>query len=608
MRRNKGIFAALLLAAALANAQTTPSDAEKAKQETEKKALELVEQILSEAQMLKLPENRLRVKAMAAGMLWEKDQTRARTYFQEAENDLKQMIQSLGAEQDNRQRKIDQFIQFRNELLRNLSQLDPQLALDLLRNTKLPNEYKRQYSQGYDPDLQMEADLATRAASRDPALALKTAEELLQKGYPQQILNLADSLRGNEQSRPAVTEIYKKVIGKLATDDFLGNTEAVNLAERLLQQAYAESRLRTSVVQATSPAPANARPPQTVMDEQLFRELIELTAKAAVKPVSDNTRISHANRLKNTLQSMQPAVEKYAPTQLAQLKARPPMNAPNAPNAPPNQAIFNEFRALANNPATTIEQMLEFAKKAPPQEQNSLYFQTAMRALNKGEVEQAKQLVDTHVKDSSLKEQFARMSESMALSQVLRKGNVEEARQMIANIPSPQRRADQLISLALQISQKDKPGAASLLEDAAQLLGHQVENVQQVGALINLSRAYATVAPERSFELTDAMATKFNTIIAAASVVDSFEMRNGFEQGEAKFMGGSMYWLTNFTNNLMYLATIDFDRAKATAERFDRPETRLNALVYVASGILRPRPQPRSGIGVPMPPPPMVIR
>jgi hypothetical protein len=58
----------------------------------------------------------------------------------------------------------------------------------------------------------------------------------------------------------------------------------------------------------------------------------------------------------------------------------------------------------------------------------------------------------------------------------------------------------------------------------------------------------------------------------------------------------------------MYLATIDFDRAKATAERFERPETRLNALVYVASGILRPRPQPRSGIGMPMPPPPMVIR
>ena len=84
------------------SAQQPVTEAEKARQETEKKALELLEQILTEAQSLKLPENRLRVKAMSAGMLWEKDQPRARTYFQEAENNLKQIIQSLGQEQDNR--------------------------------------------------------------------------------------------------------------------------------------------------------------------------------------------------------------------------------------------------------------------------------------------------------------------------------------------------------------------------------------------------------------------------------------------------------------------------------------------------------------------------
>ncbi len=604
MCRSKWIFTVLLVAVSLVHAQTTPSDAEKQKQETEKKALALVEQILSEAQSLKLPENRLRVKALAAGMLWEKDQTRARTYFQEAENDLKQMIQALSNEQENRQRKIDSFNQFRSELLRNLSQLDPQLALDLLHSTRLPDEFKRTGGQGYDPDLQLEAEFATRAASRDPAKAIKAAEELLQKGYSYQILNLAESIRWNEQSRPAVTEIYKKVISKLATDDFLGNQEAVNMAERLLQQANGEAQMRARMVQVAS---TTTRTPQTIIDDQMFRELIEATAKAAAKNSSDNMRVSNANRLKSTLQSMQPAVEKYAPAQLAALKTRPTTNAPNAPNAP-NQAVFNEFRSLANNPATTVDQMLEFAKKAAPQEQNALYSQTAMRALTKGETEQAKQIMDTYVKDPSAKEQFERMRESMAMSNALRKGNVEEAKQLIASISAPNRKAEQLISLAMQIMQKDKPGARSLLEEAATLLGQQIENVQQVQSFVNLSRAFATVTPERSFELTDAMATKFNTIIAAASVLDSFEMRNGFEQGEAKISGGgSMYWMGNFTNNLMYLATIDFERAKATAERFDRPETRLNALVYVASGILRPRTQQQAGMP-PLPPPPPIIR
>jgi hypothetical protein len=457
----------------------------------------------------------------------------------------------------------------------------------------------------------LEAELVSRAASRDPAKALAMAEELLQKGFSNQILNLADNLRGNEQSRPAVIEIYKKVISKLATDDFLGNMEAVGMAERMLYQAHSEAQMRTRLAQMPAATQSNMRLPQPVFDDQMFRELIVAIAKAAAKNTTDNQRINNANRLRGTLQSMQATVEKLAPAQLAALKARP--NAPGAANAPNqpgfNPNVFNEFRTLSNNPVTTNDQLIEFAKKASPQEQSPLFQQIAMRALNKGETEQAKQIMDTHVKDSRIKEEFERMRESIEMNNAMRKGNLEEAKQVIARIPSPQRKAEQMISLAQQIMQKDKPGAASLLDEAALLLGNQVENVQQVNALTNLSRAFAMVTPERSFELTEAMTAKFNTIIAAASVLDGFEMRGSFEQGEAKMSsGGSLYWLNQFTNNLTYLATIDFERAKQTAERFDRLETRLNALVSVASGVLRPRPQQRTGIGVPMPPPPMIIR
>ncbi|MBL8205877.1 MAG: hypothetical protein JNM09_16705, partial [Blastocatellia bacterium] len=431
--------------------------------------------------------------------------------------------------------------------------------------------------------------------------------ELLQKGFSSQILNLAQSLRGNESNRPAVAEIYKKVIGKLATEDFLGNNEAVNLAERLLQQGNAEWRARTGAIQTATPTPTT-RQPYAVMDDQMFRELIEASAKAAAKSTADNLRANHANRLKSTLQSMQPAVEKYAPAQLAAIKTRPPGPSSGPMNAP-NQTVFNEYRALANNSATTNDQLLEFARKAGPQEQAGLYQQIAMRALSKGETEQAKQIMESHVKDPGARENFERMRESMAMSNALRKGNVEEAKQIIASIQSPQRKAEQMISLAQQITPKDKPGAATLLEEAATFLGAQVENVQQVNSLNNLARAFAPVTPERSFELADTMVLKFNTIIAAASVVDSFELRNGFEQGEARVgSGGSMYWLNNFTNNLMYLATFDFDRAKTTAERFDRLEIRLNALVAVASGTLRPRQRFAGGVPPLPPPPPPVIR
>jgi hypothetical protein len=614
MKRTNIILSLCLSAicALYAIAQQPATEPDKAKLETEKKALELVEQILSESQSLKLPENRLRIKAMSAGMLWEKDQPRARTYFQETENDLKQMIQALGNEQNNRERKADEFTRFRSELLRNLSQLDPQLALDLLRSTKLPDEYRRQYNGGFDPEVQLEAELASRIASRDPAKALKMAEELLEKGFSFQILNTADSLRGTEQGRAAVTEIYKKVISKFATTDFLGNQEAVSMAERMLYLASneAQMRARMSQAQAASTTSEPARPMPTITDDQMFRELIEATAKAAAKNSTDNMRASNANRLKSTLQSMQSSVEKLAPAQAAALKTRPA--APGAPNAPTQQGfnpnVFNELNSMMSNPATTNDQLIEFAKKAGTQEQSQLFQQIASRVLMKGETEQAKQIIDTYVKDPRAKENFERMRDSIAMNNAMRKGNLEEAKQIIARIESPQRRADQMISLSYQIAQKDKAAAAALLDEAALLLGTQVETVQQVQTLINLSRAFGAVTPERSFDLADGMVSKFNTVIAAASIIDVFEGRNAFEQGEAKVgAGGGMFWLNNFTNNLMYLASLDFERAKTTAERFDRPETRLNALVYVASGILRPRPQPQIGAGV-MPMPPTVIR
>lgn len=577
---------------------TNETDADKAAREKrEKKAMELLEQVLAEAQSLKLPENRLRIKVMAAGYLWEKDETRARAFFQEAENDLRQMLQTISQETENRQRKIEAYNQFRHELLSNLSQQDPQLALQLLQATRLPEELKRPGQNNYDPDQQLENDLTTRINSRNPTQALKAAEELLQKGLSPQMLSLLDTVRPNEQNRLALTDFYQRVIRKLATEDILGNNDAVQVTESLLQRAYGESYLRANVARTNA-----ARPPSLVTDEQMLRELVEIASKAAVKSSSDPMRTGNANRLKNTLQSIQPAVEKYAPTQSAALKTRPVTPDGTAPL----RNTYSEFNTLANNAATTPEQMLDFIKKAPAQEQPNLYTSLAQRTLAKGDPERAKQIMETHVKDPDAKDRFDRTYENTMLNNALQKGDTAAAKQLIASLPSPTRKAEHLIQLASRLAAKgDKTEAGNLLEEASALTGTQVENAQQVVALVNLARAFATVSPERSFALTDAMVAKFNPVIAAASVLDGFEMRNGFEQGEARLSsGGSMYWLNNFNSLLPQLANIDIERAQASAERFERAELRLQALLHVAGGVLRSRTSQRMNYGAPPPPPP----
>src|SRR5437773_11894847 len=74
-------------------AQASPDAAqqeEKAKLET--KAVALLEQVLAEAQTLKLPENRIRVHITAGDLLWDRNPGRARSLFSDAGSLLGQMI------------------------------------------------------------------------------------------------------------------------------------------------------------------------------------------------------------------------------------------------------------------------------------------------------------------------------------------------------------------------------------------------------------------------------------------------------------------------------------------------------------------------------------
>src|SRR5437867_3248351 len=63
------------------SSQQPASDSQKEKTSPEEKAVGLLEQIGSDAQSLKLPENRIHIQIVAADMLWDRDEGRARALF-----------------------------------------------------------------------------------------------------------------------------------------------------------------------------------------------------------------------------------------------------------------------------------------------------------------------------------------------------------------------------------------------------------------------------------------------------------------------------------------------------------------------------------------------
>src|SRR5438105_13455519 len=67
------------------------AEAAKAREERHKKALAVIDEIIKDAQSLRLPENRLRLLIQTANVVWPVDEKRARLLMQSAQESLKEL-------------------------------------------------------------------------------------------------------------------------------------------------------------------------------------------------------------------------------------------------------------------------------------------------------------------------------------------------------------------------------------------------------------------------------------------------------------------------------------------------------------------------------------
>ena len=120
------------------------------------KAFSLLDELLGEVQTLKLPENRVRVQAIAADLLWEHDPERARALFVEAGQQLGEMMRSIDVNDPDFYSQINVPAQLRQEMLFLISHRDANLALEFLQATRQPPPAHTDPSRKeMDPELQL---------------------------------------------------------------------------------------------------------------------------------------------------------------------------------------------------------------------------------------------------------------------------------------------------------------------------------------------------------------------------------------------------------------------------------------------------------------------
>ncbi len=590
---------------------TQTEQQKQAQKEIEKKALALLDDIVADAQSLRLGENRAFVTATAADLLWTRDEKRARTLFTDALNTLANARASSGinAEENVSNRSYASYAGYmatalRQQLLQMVARHDARLAFDLLRtgsaSKQMPatpaSPVEVNLDRGMNEDARLEQTLIAQIAATDPQTAFRVAQESLAKGISPSLLSTLHILQRKDAE--TATKLANSIVERLRNTNFQSNPEAAYVAAEMLNMNAHPERYAQQAAMMGEPALVDAakdatkdtaKKTQPLLNDTVMRDLTE----AIVSAILNNS----AGREGFLYQSstLLPLIEKYAPTRAPQVRRK---LADVKQLLDPQERAFMKYQEQMQN--GTTDSLLQAASQAPAEVRDMLYQTAAWKALAQKDTARARQIIQDNVSNAQERTQLLAQIDRQALTQALKQGKLDEARQMLRERGTRSKK-DQAMLLAMLAQAAAKKGerkfALDLLDEARQLVPNaQAQNQDQLDAQLAVAAAYTFVEPTRSFEIVEPMIDQANELIRAAALLDKFgnSGQRFFRNGELILtMAGAASPMirSRYGRALTLLANADFDRARGDAGRFQQPELRIMARLLIAQGALDTRQQ-----------------
>jgi hypothetical protein len=619
---------------ATAQPSPDPQQQQEEKAKLEKKALALLEQVVTDSQGLKLPENKLRVQIAAADMLWDKNPPRARGLLTDAGAMLGQVMLEVDRNDRDDMMAISQI---RQELVLTAGRHDAELGYQLLHSTQPPPPPQPQSNVAFGPgrgngnrpqiifDQQannLEQQLLSTVAATDPKYAYQKAIESLDKNeFPPSLSRILTQLQTKDE------ELFKKLsdktLNRLASDSLLSSSQATSVAMNLLMPGPAPANTSTSTQSATTSTNTQATPAanpntrQPVLSESSYHDLLDSAITAALsvtsagpinnmqrggggavrvqrgpgqqqsqtQPDDAQIRQNNARSLLFSLQSILPQIDQYMPERAQSVRQKLTDLGINS-NA---MQIPNAMRAMMN-PGGSSDSLVTAASQAPPQIQSRLYQTAAQRALDEGNIDKAVDIATNHL-DENGRTAIMQAVDFKKLTTTAAPEKLNEIKQKLAALPSDNDRIKYLIDLAKATQKDNQKLSLKFMDDARTLVSKRATNFDDFGNQIKVADAYATLDPRKSFEILEAGIAHLTELLQAATVLNGFEV-DIFKDGEMSMRAGDdlVGMVNRFGFELATLAKVDFEGARGTADKFQLPEPRLNARLLIVQGILGTRP------------------
>ncbi|HEX7296450.1 MAG TPA: hypothetical protein VF251_11890, partial [Pyrinomonadaceae bacterium] len=588
-----------------AASQPSPSteEQEKEKAEREKNAYRLLDQVIDEAQSLRLTENRVRIQINAADMLWDQNQARARSLFSMAGENVAELGRTQVATLNRRGNQGGgpnfappnlRSFQLRQELVLTAARHDATLAYQLLAVTKpaLPAQTTDDgRTRAVASDESLEQSLLSRVAALDPKLAAQNAEQMLDKGqFPFSLPQVIGQLQ--RQDPDAANKLIDKVVKRLQATNLLTSPAAATLAQTMLvggpRPPGEPAANSTAKEQPVRGWPA-------VLEQSVYVDLLSAAVDTALKatPLQNNqrparpimgrtnvgpqpqtdaqTEQNNARRLLAGLQQLMPQIDQFLPAKASQVRQKMiDMGMPPNPELPNMAQMFNGVQG-----EPTTDALVQAAATAPPPMQSRIYQQAAYKALEEGDTERARQIATDHLQ-SNARDAVMKRIDFREMTKKAEAARIEDVRQAVARLQSDNEKLDLLIQVANDTQKTNPKLALQVLEDARQITNHRATGYDHFEQQLKVAHAFASVDPARSFDVIDPGISHINELLSAAALLSGFEM-NMFRDGEMAIQNGNGLTSTinRFGQELALLARSDFERSEALAGRFQFPEARI---------------------------------
>ena len=605
-------FGAATLGIAQDEAKLPPTEeqqqAEKAEQE--KRAFAILDQVVNEAQTLRLAENRVRVQIGAADMLWQRNEGRARSLFALAAEGVAEMLKNTTQDAAmNDRRRPNQFRgpgQLRQELVLTAARRDASLAYQLLAATRsvAPTTDSRN-ARGIDSEENLEQRLLSQIAALDPKLALQNAEQMLDKGqYSRSLADVLSQLQTKDKE--AAAKLEDKIVKRLQSANMLSTLDAGVLALSLLRsgprpadnptsgessvtpattgQVLASSAytgLMGSVIDAALKAtPQSATTARTTNRTRGRNNPGNNLAASATEPTTAEVEQSNARRLLAGLQQLLPQIDQYLPAR--------------------GQAVRQKMTELGMGDSTrarmgdvmnaiqqgTADSLLAAAPSAPPMMQSRLYKQAALKALDEGNADRARQIANDHLEPAA-RDSVLRAVDFRKTSENFDSSKMDEVRQTLSTLRSDDERIDFLLQLSNSAKKNNPKQALEFLDEARQITNRRAGNYQQFEQQLKVAAAFKELEPARSFEILESGIMQLNELLSAAATLNGFEV-NVYQEGELPLEGrnGLSNMVNRYGQALGGLAKTDLERAQTMANRFQLSESRIVAKLAIVRNML----------------------